>query len=399
MSDQFGISKEELTKLGYTAGDIGKFKQITTIEEKLFHSSETRHHLLNPPEISEDDMLLSEATDQQNALLHAFENEAARFNMCTTIFVARTQFYIPGSIIISFAADALGLAGAASINIPILNITRNILTSNLAVNTEILKSKAEDHPLEALFVVHTLNNVGFIFGKTGDTPLAIEYYKQAWLVGNKYFLNSDESAEITTLTSVLDEYAPGFTTDIRSSCSLITKRSQFPEDDITLIIKATIQKSVLDHCLTKAWEGGFVKSGLKSYVTPGYLKKLLKTSLNDITDEHVETAQMLCFREICLANLVKTKQDSEALLANFITTYPALVLKTIIEHPEYCVDGKLIPIITAIEGGIAPDTGEAILDALTDIPIINISMKDILIAGETHTEAPDTEEKLACYLQ
>ncbi len=251
----------------------------------------------------------------------------------------------------------------------------------LSINAELLKNTGAKNPFEALSVVNFLNDFGFINSRTGDNPFAIEMYKQAWLIGNKYFLKTVGFPVMDNLKVILDKYAKGFTSDPKASSSFIAKRGTNEVDDCTWLIKRAIQKPILDECMnlvaSNSWAGSFFKKGLKSYVASNYVKEALSKVFNKVTEADVEKGLMMCFSTICLAQHQNPQKADMSCLNQFVATNPALVRHVLLTHPEYCIDGRMIPLVKQKLGAVE----------LPLIPTIDITLRElgddgVMLGGE-----------------
>lgn len=345
-----GQKEDALVKIGYTESDIDKLIAIMELEFRLTASPKFKPHLNAKNKMKAKEITLEELNEQEDALFAGFSAKVG-FHAASVVFAFREGVYKAVSLVIPCVVFRVSAYGINSNDLPTLNLTNNILVKYLSINAELLKNTGAKHPFEALSVVNFLNDFGFIHSRTGDNQFAIEMYKQGWLIGNKYFLEKRVPV-MDNFKAILDKYAQGFTSDSKASTSFIAKRGINEMDDCTWLIKKAMQKPILDECTnfvtSNNWAGSLFKSGLESYVSSKYVKKVLSKVFNKVAEADVEKGLMLCFSAICLAQHQNPQKADMSCLNQFIAVNPDLVKRILLNHPQYCVDGGMIPLVKHI---------------------------------------------------
>lgn len=116
------------------------------------------------------------------------------------------------------------------------------MVKSLSIQSTILSNTQEEHPAQSMYAVILLNNLALINCKIGNIPLGIEQYKQAWFLGNKFFMSIEGVPFMENIKTILDQNAEGFISEKNSVCSYIAERGVDDEDNITLVIKAAQYK-------------------------------------------------------------------------------------------------------------------------------------------------------------
>lgn len=380
-----GVTVEELEQFEYTDSDIEKLTSIISCENKLSNSSIIAHHRKEKSYTTKNEYKFSEICDNEASILSQFKSDKAKFYATLCILKIREELYDSSSILIaSAAAEAGATACNVSSDLVMLNLARTLMIKSLSVQSAILSDTKEEHPAQSTYAAVLLNNLALINCKIGNIPLGIEQYKQAWLLGNKFFISIEGIPFMDNIKMILDQHAKGFTSEKNSLYSYIAQRGIDDEDNITLLIKSAIQKAILKKCTTlvenEKWDSTFFSYGLKSYVTPENIVKVLKNSLTKITTEIIEEAQMQCFQQIC----VIAKNIGKALCLNkFVETYPKTALKILKNHPEYCINDWIFDQV-----GLKLSEGDF---GLKDVPS-SIKTINILLNPEEDT-SPDQEVK------
>jgi hypothetical protein len=335
-----GVTEEELEQFKYTESDIEKLTSIINCENKLSNSSIIAHHRKEKSYTTENEYKFSEICDDEALILSQFESDRAKFHATLCILRIREELYDSSSMLIASAAvEAGATACTVSSDLVMLNMASALMIKNLSVQSAILSNTQEEHPPQSMYAVLLLNNLALINCKIGNMPLGLELYKQAWFLGNKFFISIENIPFMDNIKMVLDEHVKGFTSNKDSAYSYIAERGVDDEDNITLVIKSAIQKPILSKCTILVangkWDNTFFSYGLNSYITPENIVKVLKKSLTKLTNEIIEEAQMQCFQQIC----VITQNAKKTLcLEKFVETYPKTAFKILNNHPEYCID-------------------------------------------------------------
>ncbi|MDA9163607.1 hypothetical protein N9N97_01860, partial [Rickettsiaceae bacterium] len=270
-----------------------------------------------------------------------------------------------------------------------LNPIRNHLEQQISFSAKEFHAPETRTVAHVLFLVKNLIAIGDINFKIRDKTLAVEFFKKAWIIGNEYLIAKIENhliggvIDITMkeLENVLKKTSPETLLKKQLSCSLITSRGIDKEGaDKTVAMKLIMHDYIIEPCIkrteAKNWSGGFGKKwGLCTYVEPTYIKKILSHKrykdptgiygMKEVTEADILKAQMLCFREICLAEHISQKANLTC-LTQFIAKYPNVVKTTLKLHPEYCIDSK---IVLATKGILALHTSVADIPLITSIEI------------------------------
>lgn len=338
-----GIDKEEIRQFEYTNSDIRKLAKIIKLENDFANSPNISHHLKKKSSVNGKKLKFSDVTNDETVILSEFESGKAKFHATLCMLKIRENLYHSNSMLIASAAVE---AGATACNIKpdlvMLNIGRNLMVKSLSIQSSLLQKSKEDNPYESMYVVLLLNNLALINCKMCNVTLALELYKQAWFLSNNFFISIENIPFMKNIKEILDKHVEGFTSNKNSACKYIADRGVDKEDDITILIKASIQKLIIDYCdkyvKSGKWDNTMLSYGLGSYLTPKYIAKVLSKSLEMVSDKTVEKAQMLCFQQICV---VTNTSKNTICLDKFVDTYPTLALKILKTHPEYCIDGWL----------------------------------------------------------
>lgn len=338
-----GVDEEEIRQFEYTKSDIKKLAEIIKLEKDFSTSPLIAHHLKKKSDTSSKKLKFTDVTNTEAEILSKFESGKAKFHATLCILKVREDLYDGNSMLIASAAVE---AGATACNIKadlvMLNIARSLMVKNLAIQSTVLYQSEKENPPETMYAVLLLNNLALINCKIGNVPLGLELYKQAWFLGNNFFISIEDIPFMENIKGILDTHAEGFTSSENSICSYIVDRGVYKKDNITLLVKHAIQKPIINYCSKRIesgkWDDTMFGYGLGSYLTPKYIEKVLKKSLTKISSETIEEAQMLCFQQICAVTNVS---KNTVCLDKFVATYPVLSLKILKMHPEYCIDGWL----------------------------------------------------------
>lgn len=335
-----GVTEEELEQFKYTESDIEKLTSIINYENKFSNSPLIAHHRKEKSYTTGSEYKFSEICDDEAFILSQFESDRAKFHATLCILKIREELYDSSSMFIASAAVEAG-ATACNVNsdLVMLNLARTLMVKSLSVQSAILSNTQEEHPAQSMYAVILLNNLALINCKIGNVPLGIEQYKQAWFLGNKFFMSIENIQLMDNIKMILDQNAKGFTSEKDSVCGFIAQRGIDEEDNITLLIKSAIQKPILSKCTAlvanEKWDSTFFSYGLNSYITPENIVKVLKKSLTKLTNEIIEEAQMQCFQQICV---ISQNTKKTLCLEKFVETYPKTAFKILDKHPEYCID-------------------------------------------------------------
>ena len=378
-----GVTEEDIIQFEYAESDIKKLASIIEYEEKLSNSPLIAHHRKEKSYTTGSRYEFSEICENEASILSQFESNKAKLHATLCILKIREELYDSNSILIaSAAAEAGATACNVSSDLAMLNLATTLMVKSLSIQSAILSNTQEEHPAQSMYAVILLNNLALINCKIGNIPLGIEQYKQAWFLGNKFFMSIEGVPFMESIKTILDQNAKGFISEKNSVCSYIAERGVDDEDNITLVIKAAIQKPILSKCTAlvknEKWDNTFFSYGLNSYVTHENIVKVLKKSLTKITTEIIEEAQMQCFQQICV---ITHNTEKTACLDKFVETYPKTAFKILKEHPEYCIDGWVFHRV-----GKKLSEGDF---GLKDVPRLAKTI-DILLNPEEDTE-PDND--------
>lgn len=379
-----GVTEKELVQFEYTEPDIKRLADIIQCEKYFSTSPQIAHHLKKASDTTGQNFKFSQVNELEAAILSEFESGKARFYATLRILVVREKLYNKDSIILASAAVQAGTtANSIEQDLVILNLARSIMVKYLSIQSNLLVESGEDHTHHALYTALLLNNLAEINCKVGNMPLALELYKQAWLLGNKFFISIEHPPFMNNIKGILDKHVEGFTSDPNSTCSYIVERGIDREDNIILLAKSEIQKPILDNCVdlieSEKWDSTPVSYGLGSYITPKNIRTVLEKSLTEVSNDTLEEAQMLCFQQICV---ITQKIKSTTCLDKFVDTYPEIALKILIKHPEYCIDGWIFHQVS--KKLFESDSG------LEDVPIL-VTTIDILL-GESAVKSEERKD-------
>ena len=367
-----GVTEEEIEQFEYSESDIKKLTRIIELEKDFSTSPLIAHHLKEESDVVGKKHKFSDITDAETEILSGFESGKAKFHATLCILRIREELYDSNSMLIAAASVE---AGATACNIEadlvMLNMAMSLMVKSLSIQSVLLHKSEEEHPIQAMYSTLLLNNLALMNCKIGNVSLGLELYKQAWFLGNNFFISVEEIPFMENIKGILDKHAEGFTSSENSVCSYIVERGVDEEDNITLLVKSAIQKPIISHCDKRIengkWDDTMMSYGLGSYLTPKNIAKVLKKSLINISNEIIEEAQMLCFQQICAVTNVS---GNTVCLDKFVDTYPLLSLKTLKTHPEYCIDGWLF-------NRVGKKLSEGRYD-LEDVPIL-VTAIDILL--------------------
>ncbi len=336
----------DLKGLGFNNGDTALFYKILDLEEGLLNSSSFAHHLKDPSEAHGQKVSFEETMVKEAEIIGSMSNVEDMVKAYVSIVELRESMCLPASMIIHYGAIELSRFAFQSTNFVSINMGVLYLERCLAINSKLMNVD-DSGKVSNLLVFTALNNLSLLHSKVGgDTLLTTEYHKQAWLIGQKIYVNKDNEL-LDSVKIVLDKLSPGFTTDKGSSCSYITTRGNPKVDDTSLIIKAAILPRILSKIPDLVQEGKWTNIilgsdwGVKGYTDSEFVKKVLKVNTN-CTSKDIEKAQMLCFETICAATLASKNKSGTKCLEEFIKEYPSLVSRVLSVHPEYCLDGKMV---------------------------------------------------------
>lgn len=335
-----------LENLGFNTKDKELFDKIIELEESLLNSSSFAHHLKSAQKATGQKVSFDETTSKETQIILSMSNIEDMVKAYVAIVEIRKEVCLPNSIIIHFGITELGRLACQSTNLTTINIAVTYLEQSLAANSKLMKLE-EGSKTHDFLVFTSLLHLGALHSKVGsDIVLTTEYYKQAWLIGQKIAVEKD-NIYLSTLKVNLDQFYPGFTTEKSSSCSYITTRGDVKKDDLSLIIKAAILPKILSKIPELVQEGKWTNVilgsdwGIKGYTDSKYVNKILKQGTH-CTSKDIEKAQMLCFETICAATLSSKNKNGTKCLEEFIKAYPSLVARVLSIHPEYCLDGKIV---------------------------------------------------------